>query len=144
MKEKGVMGNSNNNVPLELLGLSVRSYNCLKRAKINTLGELMSLSTEEMLEIRNLGKTSAAELMELIRKVVVGEIKFDNGIPEETYASISASGSDYKKDSNIIRVGKKKVLHYINETTILKEVQNIMFYDAQQKVYMPAYVICKR
>lgn len=125
------MGNSNNNVPLELLGLSVRSYNCLKRAKINTLGELMSLSTEEMLEIRNLGKTSAAELMELMRKVVAGEIKFDNGIPEETYASISASGSDYKKDSNIIRVGKKKVLHHINETTILKEVQNIMFYDAQ-------------
>lgn len=41
--------------PIENLHLSVRSYNCLKRALVNTVGELSALTPEELLAIRNLG-----------------------------------------------------------------------------------------
>ena len=41
---------------IEELDLSVRSYNCLKRAGINTVGELVRKTEEEMMKVRNLGK----------------------------------------------------------------------------------------
>lgn len=41
---------------IEDLDLSVRSYNCLKRAGINTVGELVRKTEEEMMKVRNLGK----------------------------------------------------------------------------------------
>ncbi|HQD50454.1 MAG TPA: DNA-directed RNA polymerase subunit alpha, partial [Defluviitaleaceae bacterium] len=43
---------------VEELDLSVRSYNCLKRAGINTVEELISRTEEEMMKVRNLGKKS--------------------------------------------------------------------------------------
>ena len=49
-------------IPIEALGLSVRSFNCLKRAKINTAQELMGKTEEELLSIRNLGRKSAEEI----------------------------------------------------------------------------------
>ncbi len=47
---------------IEELDLSVRSYNCLKRAGINTVGELIQKSEEEMMKVRNLGKKSLEEI----------------------------------------------------------------------------------
>ena len=41
---------------IEELDFSVRSYNCLKRAGINTVGELIQKTEEEMMKVRNLGK----------------------------------------------------------------------------------------
>ena len=41
---------------IEDLDLSVRSYNCLKRANINTVGELTQKTEEEMMKVRNLGR----------------------------------------------------------------------------------------
>lgn len=49
---------------IEELELSVRAYNCLKRANINTLGELLSLSYSELMNIKNFGKKSADEVLE--------------------------------------------------------------------------------
>ncbi|MCG0238177.1 MAG: DNA-directed RNA polymerase subunit alpha [Firmicutes bacterium] len=49
-------------MPIEELDLSVRSYNCLKRAGINTIGELCSKTDEEMIKVRNLGKKSLEEV----------------------------------------------------------------------------------
>ena len=43
---------------IEELDLSVRSFNCLKRAGINTVEDLISKSEEEMMKVRNLGKKS--------------------------------------------------------------------------------------
>ena len=43
---------------VEELDLSVRSYNCLKRAGINTVGELIQKTEEDMMKVRNLGKKS--------------------------------------------------------------------------------------
>ncbi len=49
---------------VEELDLSVRSYNSLKRAGINTVQELTSKTREEMMQIRNLGKKSLEEITE--------------------------------------------------------------------------------
>jgi DNA-directed RNA polymerase subunit alpha len=52
---------------LEDLDLSVRAYNCLKAAKINTLGELVQYDTHELLKFRNFGKKSLVEIEELLQ-----------------------------------------------------------------------------
>lgn len=52
---------------LEDLDLSVRAYNCLKAAKINTLGELVRYDTHELLKFRNFGKKSLVEIEELLQ-----------------------------------------------------------------------------
>ncbi|CCQ93724.1 RNA polymerase (alpha subunit) [[Clostridium] ultunense Esp] len=48
---------------IEELDLSVRSYNCLKRAGINTVQELIQKSEEDMMKVRNLGKKSLEEVI---------------------------------------------------------------------------------
>lgn len=48
---------------IEELDLSVRSYNCLKRAGINTVGELIEHDEEAMLRVRNLGRKSLEEVL---------------------------------------------------------------------------------
>jgi DNA-directed RNA polymerase subunit alpha len=47
---------------IEELDLSVRSYNCLKRAGINTVQELIKKTPEDMMKVRNLGKKSLEEV----------------------------------------------------------------------------------
>lgn len=49
-------------ITIEELDLSVRSYNCLKRAGINTVEELIMRNEEEMMKVRNLGKKSLEEV----------------------------------------------------------------------------------
>jgi DNA-directed RNA polymerase subunit alpha len=51
---------------LEDLDLSVRAYNCLKAAKINSLAELVRFDTHELLKFRNFGKKSLVEIEELL------------------------------------------------------------------------------
>ena len=46
------------------LELTVRSYNCLKRAGINTLGDLIKMTPEQLVNVRNLGKKSLDEIMQ--------------------------------------------------------------------------------
>ena len=48
--------------PIEKLELSIRAYNCLKRAKKDTIGDVMDMTFTEMLHIRNLGRRSAEEI----------------------------------------------------------------------------------
>ncbi|HSK69377.1 MAG TPA: DNA-directed RNA polymerase subunit alpha [Candidatus Limnocylindria bacterium] len=47
---------------IDELDLSVRAYNCLKRANINTVAELVQKDQEEMMKVRNLGKKSLEEV----------------------------------------------------------------------------------
>jgi len=49
---------------IEELDLSVRSYNCLKRAGINTVDDLISKTEEEMMKVRNLGRKSLEEVVQ--------------------------------------------------------------------------------
>ncbi len=52
---------------LEDLDLSVRAYNCLKAAKINSLAEMVKYDTHELLKFRNFGKKSLVEIEELLQ-----------------------------------------------------------------------------
>ena len=49
-------------IPLEELGLSVRSYNCLKRTGMNTLREVSEMTFDELCYVRNIGKKSVDEI----------------------------------------------------------------------------------
>ena len=51
------------NMTIEDLDLSVRSFNCLKRAGINTVYDLINKSPEDMMRVRNLGKKSLEEVV---------------------------------------------------------------------------------
>ncbi len=48
---------------IEELDLSVRSFNCLKRAQINTVEDLISKTEEDMMKVRNLGRKSLDEVV---------------------------------------------------------------------------------
>jgi DNA-directed RNA polymerase subunit alpha len=56
--------NGNLEITIEELDLSVRSYNCLKRAGINTVQELIAKSEDDMMKVRNLGRKSLEEVQE--------------------------------------------------------------------------------
>jgi DNA-directed RNA polymerase subunit alpha len=49
-------------VPIEELNLTVRSYNCLRRERIHTVGELVARSEQDLLDIRNFGAKSIEEV----------------------------------------------------------------------------------
>ena len=50
------------NIAIEELQLSVRAYNCLKKAQINTVGDLLQYSPEKLQELKNFGRKSADEV----------------------------------------------------------------------------------
>ncbi|MBS4031659.1 MAG: DNA-directed RNA polymerase subunit alpha [Clostridiales bacterium] len=54
---------------IEELDLSVRSYNCLKRAGINSVQELVQKSEDEMMKVRNLGKKSLEEVQQKLEEL---------------------------------------------------------------------------
>ncbi|MDX2239483.1 MAG: DNA-directed RNA polymerase subunit alpha [Leptolyngbyaceae cyanobacterium bins.302] len=57
-----------NQIPIEELQLSVRAYNCLKRAQINSVADLLDYSQEDLLEIKNFGQKSAEEVVEALQQ----------------------------------------------------------------------------
>ena len=57
---------------IEDLDLSVRSYNCLKRAGINTVAELVQKSEDDMMKVRNLGKKSLDEVKKKLIELNLG------------------------------------------------------------------------
>ena len=62
-KEKALVMN------IDELELSVRSYNCLKRAGINTVEELCSKTSEDMMKVRNLGRKSLEEVLAKLKEL---------------------------------------------------------------------------
>jgi DNA-directed RNA polymerase subunit alpha len=59
-------------VEKEEVDLSVRSYNCLKRAGINTVQELITKTEEDMMKVRNLGRKSLEEVQEKLEELGLG------------------------------------------------------------------------
>ncbi len=62
---------------IEDLDLSVRSYNCLKRANIQTVEDLTQKTEEEMMRVRNLGKKSLKEVKDKLAELGLGFKSFD-------------------------------------------------------------------
>ena len=54
---------------IEELDLSVRSFNCLKRAGINTVAELINRTPEDMMKVRNLGRKSLEEVLAKLKEL---------------------------------------------------------------------------
>ena len=55
-------------IPIEELQLSVRAYNCLKRAQVNSVADLLDYTQEDLLEIKNFGQKSAEEVVEALQR----------------------------------------------------------------------------
>jgi DNA-directed RNA polymerase subunit alpha len=68
-KEPAPAGQQPTDMTIEDLDLSVRSYNCLKRAGISTVNELCSKSEDEMMKVRNLGKKSLKEVKDKLESM---------------------------------------------------------------------------
>ena len=66
--------------PVDKLGLSVRSYNCLKAANVKTISDLVRKQESDMLKFKNFGRKSLAELAQLIQ-----ERGLEFGMNVETY-----------------------------------------------------------
>ena len=54
---------------IDELELSVRSYNCLKRAGINTVEELCNKTSDDMMKVRNLGRKSLEEVLAKLKEL---------------------------------------------------------------------------
>jgi DNA-directed RNA polymerase subunit alpha len=54
--------------PLEDLDLSVRAFNCLKAAKINSLSELVQYEQEDLMKFRNFGQKSLSEIEQVLNE----------------------------------------------------------------------------
>lgn len=61
-KKQFIPKNPHINIAIEELHLSVRAYNCLKKAQINTIGDLLKYSPEKLQELKNFGRKSAKEV----------------------------------------------------------------------------------
>lgn len=55
------------NIAIEELQLSVRAYNCLKKAQINTVGDILQYSPEKLQELKNFGRKSADEVFSTLK-----------------------------------------------------------------------------
>ena len=70
MTEDNRVGRANN-LPISTLNFSARTYNCLRRNHIDTIGELCALSDEKIMSFKNLGKKSFAEIKEVKEAITV-------------------------------------------------------------------------
>ncbi|MBR3310789.1 MAG: DNA-directed RNA polymerase subunit alpha [Solobacterium sp.] len=78
IKESGVeVPNKGQQMMIEDLDLSVRSYNCLKRAGIQTVDELTQKTEDEMMRVRNLGKKSLKEVKDKLIELGLSFKSFD-------------------------------------------------------------------
>ena len=79
--------------PIEELDLTVRSYNCLKREGINTVAELINLSEDQLMNIRNFGSKSVDEVRD---KLTSMGLKFRDSVPgfDATYFSSNYDDED--------------------------------------------------
>lgn len=85
-KEQKMINGTDNDIDIEEFEFSIRTHNCLRRAGINTLNDLMALSKEDIMRIRNLGRKQAEEIFSMLeeKRVKIGETDKDSPVVEET------------------------------------------------------------
>jgi DNA-directed RNA polymerase subunit alpha len=104
--DKPEIRNENLNRSVEELELSVRSYNCLKNANIQTIGELVQKSEAEMLKTKNFGRKSLNEIKEILSSMGLGlGMKIDdlgNAVPGSSSGASQGMSlpSSYGNDPN--------------------------------------------
>jgi len=142
---------------IEELDLSVRSYNCLKRASINPVEELTKKTEDDMMKIRNLGKKSLDEVrikladefprknrtkseeLAYITNISNRKITYHTGIvygPGAMYLSLDAASYTAKLDSKV------QVLDYSETLATLKRwYDGYLFHPAGEGMYNPFSVL---
>lgn len=86
-------------LPVEQLDLSMRSYNCLKREGINTVGELVSRSEQDLMCIRNFGQKSIDEVKQRLESM--GLSMKDSGLGSDPLAALTSFpfGETFRPDA---------------------------------------------
>src|SRR6201987_2757791 len=108
-ERKPEIRNENLNRSVEELELSVRSYNCLKNANIQTIGELVQKTEAEMLKTKNFGRKSLNEIKEILSSMGLSlGMKIDehgNAVPGPTSNQVlpaSAYGADDELERTVL------------------------------------------
>jgi DNA-directed RNA polymerase subunit alpha len=105
-----LLRNDNLNRSVEELELSVRSYNCLKNANIQTIGELVQKTEAEMLKTKNFGRKSLNEIKEILAQMGLSlGMKIDdngNAVPGPTSilpaAALAAGFSRFDDEDDLL------------------------------------------
>jgi DNA-directed RNA polymerase subunit alpha len=90
MVPQGTVSPALNDMPIEVLDLSSRTYNCLKRSQITTVGQLLQMTEEELLGLRNFGQKSLQELHEKLAERGI--------LPAEEGAPSRRAGEDEEEE----------------------------------------------
>ena len=90
-------------MPIEDLGLSVRAFNCLKRAGISTVGEILHMleqGEDELLAIRNFGRKSLSELLTILQSK--GFLSYIDYTPSVSARAASEEEEELEEDEDYI------------------------------------------
>ena len=103
------------NRSVEELELSVRSYNCLKNANIQTIGDLVQRTEAEMLRTKNFGRKSLNEIKEILSNLGLGfGMKFDaQGRLVRPPAASSRSSRPIGDEARLLRRSRSNVRHKV-------------------------------
>jgi len=88
----GTISSKLQDMPIEVLDLSSRTYNCLKRSQITTVGQLLQMSEDELLGLRNFGQKSLQELHEKLASR--GIVEPGEGPTARAAAAAASAGDD--------------------------------------------------
>ena len=92
-------------LPIEELDLTVRSYNCLKREGINTVGELIGRTEADLLDIRNFGQKSIDEVKMKLAGMGLGlkdsAPTFDPAHVVDTFSEVDYDTDDYRETEQL-------------------------------------------
>lgn len=89
-KKQKIQNIAENDITIEEFDFSIRTFNCLKRAGINTINKLMSLSEEELMKVRNLGRHSFEEIISKLEehKLLSKPPEVENETEESAYKKV--------------------------------------------------------
>ncbi|MCR5650068.1 MAG: AAA family ATPase [Lachnospiraceae bacterium] len=107
-----------NSVTIEELELSVRSYNCLKRAGVNTVGKALYMDDDELIKVRNLGSKCRDEVKERLFEYV----KWDKS---HTKADHKKEVTDYREKLDSL-IGLKDVKEQVRKITAFANMKEDM------------------
>ena len=88
------------NTPVERLDLSSRTLNCLKRASIDKVGEILAMKRADLLQIRNFGERSLNELYDRLRELDMLPAELDPDLQDEQ----AAEAADEETDNEAVAV----------------------------------------
>lgn len=104
-------------IPIEELDMSVRSFNCLKRAGVDTVGDIVVMSTSQLAQVRNIGSRSCMEVISLVRSI--GFELRPESIEPKRWLDILVKNKDDVNIGNIERLNEdKKILRLSDEANM--------------------------